>query len=427
MNKNKLLRKIIDIFLKKIVVLIIGFSIVIIQAKALGAETRGVLASMLILPQLMISIAEGGMRQASVYFLGKKNYDIGKIIGTVRFFFFLSALIFSIITFYFQYQYFYNDQSFHLILISTFCFPFLMMSSFFRGVLLGFEKTREFGNNLLYPKIIQILIILFLYCFDMLDLQSSIILFTFVAVINAFQGFIAYKKVIDRKIVFKLDFSILRDMFKIGLIYALSFFFIDLNYKIGIFIAREHLELKEVGNYVLSTQLAEFVWQIPAAISIVFFSKSSNITKHDHSWSETVTKTCRIQVFISLIICLIIGYSASYFLPHVIGNDYILVGDIFMLLIPGIVFISIFKVVNVDLAGRGMPAVSLFFMPAIALTNYFLSIELIGFFGVLGLSLSVSISYILASIIIVAIYCYKFDTNFFDFILIKFNDLRVKK
>ncbi|WP_248475634.1 hypothetical protein [Vibrio alginolyticus] len=72
MNKNKLLRKIIDIFLKKIVVLIIGFSIVIIQAKALGAETRGVLASMLILPQLMISIAEGGMRQASVYFLGKK-------------------------------------------------------------------------------------------------------------------------------------------------------------------------------------------------------------------------------------------------------------------------------------------------------------------------------------------------------------------
>ncbi|MBO0180642.1 hypothetical protein, partial [Vibrio parahaemolyticus] len=89
------------------------------------------------------------------------------------------------------------------------------------------------------------------------------------------------------------------------------------------------------------------------------------ITKHDQSWSETVTKTCRIQVFISLIICLIIGYSASYFLPHAIGNDYILVGDIFMFLIPGIVFISIFKVVNVDLAGRGMPAVSLFFMPAI--------------------------------------------------------------
>lgn len=78
----------------------------IIQARVLGAEARGLLAMLLVLPNLFLIIAESGMRQSTTYFLGKKEHNEKEVLSTSSTFFISSALIFTIILYIAQLYYF---------------------------------------------------------------------------------------------------------------------------------------------------------------------------------------------------------------------------------------------------------------------------------------------------------------------------------
>ncbi|HHF0560598.1 TPA: hypothetical protein ACPHT1_004801, partial [Vibrio antiquarius] len=67
------MRDFLGLLFSKFTVLILSVFVVFVQAKALGAEQRGMLAMILLLPQLFVSITDGGMRQAISYLLGKKS------------------------------------------------------------------------------------------------------------------------------------------------------------------------------------------------------------------------------------------------------------------------------------------------------------------------------------------------------------------
>src|SRR5690606_2093366 len=65
-------------------------------------------------------------------------------------------------------------------------------------------------------------------------------------------------------------------MFTKGITYAVSLFILSLNYRIDIIFLDNMTTSSEVGIYSVGTNLAELIWQLPAAISLVLFSKSAN-------------------------------------------------------------------------------------------------------------------------------------------------------
>ncbi|MBY7845278.1 oligosaccharide flippase family protein [Vibrio fluvialis] len=423
MKNDSLLYKIISIFLKKSIVFILAFVVMLLQARALGAETRGVLAALLVLPNLFVIIAEGGMRQASTYFLGKKIIDEKNTLATSKVFFFVSSIIATIILFLAQ-IYTLPDIDSNYILLSIVALPFLVINSGYRGVLLGYKKTDKFGNNLLIPKLIQTLVIVTLYILGILNLEWSLIVFILVGVVNFALGWLAVQEVAPKAPIRYFSFTTLSKMLKLGGVFGLSFFFINLNYQIGILVGKGTLESSELGNYAVTIQIAELVWQLPAAISVIFFSESMSKLQHDDKWVAIITKTTRIQTGLTLIICLIGIPLAQHLLPILIGNDYEMVYQILIPLIPGIVMMSVFKVINVDFAGRGKPWMTLTFMPFIALLNYFLSTKLSLEYGVVGLSIAVSITYSLAAILAVSAYSYMYKVNFLSFFILKKSDFK---
>ncbi|WP_219588367.1 hypothetical protein, partial [Vibrio parahaemolyticus] len=86
----------------------------------------------------------------------------------------------------------------------------------------------------------------------------------------------------------------LSKIFRLGIVYAVSLFFIDFNYKAGLFIISQLSDNSDVGNYIVSTQVVEFIWQIPAALSIIIFSKSVNKKEHGDVWVDKLKKVSRV-------------------------------------------------------------------------------------------------------------------------------------
>ncbi|HEX4940335.1 MAG TPA: hypothetical protein VFX11_16800, partial [Candidatus Kapabacteria bacterium] len=90
----------LSVFITKIVVIGLSIFSVVIQANALGPAGRGVLAMLLIYPQLFTSIAEGGMRQATVYYVGQKAIPDARVFGASILYTLGSAAIFSTLIFF---------------------------------------------------------------------------------------------------------------------------------------------------------------------------------------------------------------------------------------------------------------------------------------------------------------------------------------
>ncbi|MBE3913030.1 hypothetical protein HJ155_12375 [Vibrio parahaemolyticus] len=181
-------------------------------------------------------------------------------------------------------------------------------------------------------------------------------------------------------------------------------FFIDFNYKAGLFIISQLSDNSDVGNYIVSTQVVEFIWQIPAALSIIIFSKSVNKKEHGDVWVDKLKKVSRVQFFIGGVFSLFVGFVLHLLVPLTLGQEYDKVSALFFILIPGIVFMSVFKLINVDFAGRGKPIISLYFMPIILVLNCLISYFIFPYYNVYGVAISVSVSYVLSTLIAVLIY-----------------------
>ncbi|WP_252314150.1 hypothetical protein [Sinobaca sp. H24] len=72
MNKNSTIFQIFTSVGTKFVVLFGSFIMSIVLARYLGPEGKGIVTAIFVIPNLLISIADLGVRQATAYYVGKK-------------------------------------------------------------------------------------------------------------------------------------------------------------------------------------------------------------------------------------------------------------------------------------------------------------------------------------------------------------------
>lgn len=420
------MKDLIGLIVSKFSVLLLSILVVVVQARALGPEDRGLLAALLVLPQLFISITDGGMRQSVTYFIGKKSESIDEILGSIKLFTILSLSFWLLILFVFQFKTMGDDVDSSLVLASLLVLPFAVITNSYRGVFLGIGRISNFSRTLLVPRVIYSISIVIAFFFGILTLENSVILFVLLHFLTLI---LAKLLLLKEKVYFRLmkaKKDILVRMFKLGIVYAISLFFIDFNYRLGLILARDITTPFDVGNYAVALQLSEFIWQIPAALSIVVFSKSANRKVYDEDWIDKIKLISRVQMFFGVIFCCFALLASFYMFPYLFGDEYNKVFPIFLILLPGILFMSTFKLVNVDLAGRGKPYQTLKFMPCVLLFTFIIGKYLFSHFGIYGISFSVTLSYILASLLIISIYEKSYSKRFSitDYFLIKRSDFK---
>lgn len=380
-----------------------NLAIGVILTRLLGAAGFGLYSAIIVVPVMVIGFTQLGIRRSAIYHIGNKLLPEDHIISALFLLLLWTSMLSIIIC---GFVYFFSDsQSFDplIVVLVLVTIPLLLTNVFAGGIFLGKEDIKKASIINAGPTIITLLLtILFVWGLKMSVLGAFVAL----ALANFIMFFITYRMVIVQfryNITWKYHEGIMKSMIKLGLVNAVAIFIMQLNYRFDILMLKKLSTLEEVGFYSLAMQIAEQMWHIPFAIESIVLSRSANTTD-DKFVHRTVASIFRVSLLIGLVAGILIFFIAPYLVPLVFGDEFVKSVAMIQIVLPGILILLGFRILNSRLTGMGKPQLAIYaFMPALFI-NFILNLFLIPRYGGIGAAWSTNVSYAVGSIIFLFIY-----------------------
>jgi O-antigen/teichoic acid export membrane protein len=403
--KRTYFRDILSILGSNITVTACNLAIGIILVRMLGAAGFGLYSSIIVIPIMVIGFTQLGIRRSAIYHIGNKMLPEDHIVSAL-FLLLLWTSALSILICGFVY-FFSESQPFDplIIVLVLLTIPLLLTNVFAGGVFLGKEDIRRASIINAGPTILTLLLtILFVWVLRMSVLGA----FLAIAVANLVMFFITYRIIIVQfgyNITWKYHEGIMKSMIKLGIVNAIAIFIMQLNYRLDILMLKKLSTLEEVGFYALAMQIAEQLWHIPYAIESIVLSRSANSNPaEDKNVHRTVASIFRVSILIGLFSGLLIFLVAPYVIPLIFGKAMIPSIAMIQVVLPGILILIGFRILNSRLTGMGKPQIAIYtFLPALVI-NFILNLFLIPRFGGIGAAWSTNVSYAVGSIVFILVY-----------------------
>ncbi|WP_319586147.1 polysaccharide biosynthesis C-terminal domain-containing protein [uncultured Desulfobulbus sp.] len=400
--KKSFLSNATGVFITQVTVYAIGMIAGIVLNRNLGPGGRGLIAALMVYPLAIFSIAEMGIRQAAVYYIGKKEHSENVIIGIIYFLLLFTSvtgmgICFGILTLLHN-----PDFTLPLKLTAILIIPVKLCISYSSAYFLGREQIGRFNR----VQWISQLFYLAMICLLLWYLKTGVIGGLIAVIVSTgFTAAYAVSMVVKsvKNIRLRFDWAIIKKMLSLGIIYALSLFVMQMNYRIDIMIMERLTDKVQIGLYNTGVSMVELLWFLPTALGTVIFSKSVN-AKDDHAFSIKIGKLLRVSFIAVFLAGTALFIVAPFIVPLMFGKAFDTSALVVQTLMPGVVFFTIYKVLGMDIAGKGKPWVSILVMIPAVILNVVLNIYLVPKYGAIGASYSSTISYSLASIIYLPAY-----------------------
>lgn len=391
MAKRGFFRDFLGVLNSNIVSLVSALLMVVVLTRVLGTEGYGEYNALIVIPLIVVSLTHLGIRGASIYLLGNKKYDENHLVSSVVLILMgsgLAGMLLSAIAFWLFQE---NTFSVWLIVLVLFVIPLRLSIIYTGGIFLGKDEIKKANDlNWMINVLNLILAIVLVWWLD-LGLTGAVVATLMANLYVSIKAIVLLTKEFTIRLVFHLQ--IVKSLVGMGILFSLSFFVLQLNYKIDILLLERFSTIEEVGLYSLATQVAEQLWQIPVAISIVLFSRMAN--KEDSASTESVLVLARLTLLLVLFIALMLFIVAPFIIPFVFGQSFYPSSTMLQVILPGIIFMTVFRVLNGQLEGIGKPYVTLFFFIPALLINIILNILWIPDHGGIGAAMASNVSYII--------------------------------
>ena len=418
-KKRSFVRDVFSVMKSRVISLMLVFVTGVLIARFLGPDGKGIYAALLVFPSLITSFADLGIRQATVYQLGKKDYPEDKIIAVTLFFTLISSFLSLAIGA--GVYYFVENPGFTLplILLALATIPTSLINTYSQGIFLGKEQIKQFSFTSWLPSLIRLVGILVLVGAAGLYVTGALIAGIIASATLAFYSLWLVSRHASLRIRFVPEIA--WQMLSLGIVYAAALFVLGLNYKVDIVILQHLRSNAEVGQYTQGVSLAELLWQLPTVLSAVLFSKGAN-AKDPKAFSRNVAKLMRVTLVVAALGSLALFAVVGYFIPFVYGQDFTPSVFITRLLLPGIVAFTVYKVLNMDLAGKGRPWLSLYVAAPAVVLNVVLNLLFIPRYGANGAALASTISYTLSALAFMFVYARAVDLPLRDLLRYRRSD-----
>lgn len=421
MAKPSFIKDSLSIFFTKIFVISLAIISVVILARALGPENRGILAAVLIYPQLLISLTEGGMRQAATLYIGKQKASDGEVLASLIFYVLAAGSLGYLMVLSIMWLTGPDHFSLSMMLIAAAIIPTTLSVNAFRGYFLGKQKIKSFNRSTWIERTLYVGLLVAFYLYDSLTVTTAIIATTLAATFNAIQAWLYVKRINESNLAF--DLSVTWRMFKTGAIYGIALFLITANYKLSLFMLSILSTHEQVGYYAVSTQIAELMWQLPGAVMLILMSRSANNQIVTEEWTQKVVFACRAMLIITLPIAFTLSVLSYFGISYIFGEEYNKAKYTAILLITSTIFMIPFKTLNANFAGEGKAMYSIYVMVPAALLNIAINIILIPIYHSTGAAIATTISYIFVGLSISIIFAKLKHVKLLEIIFIRKNDI----
>jgi O-antigen/teichoic acid export membrane protein len=204
---------------------------------------------------------------------------------------------------------------------------------------------------------------------------------------------------------FNMNFNwqVIGKLLSLGILYAIALLIISLNYKINVILLDRLSTPFELGIYTKGAAITEYLWQIPTFLSTIVFARSAN-AKDGQLFSRKVTQLLRLSIIAIGIGSLMLIIFSRFIIILLYGNAFAPSIEVLQFLVPGVVLLTIYKVLNMDLAGKGKPWIAIKAMIPSLILNIVLNIYLIPRYGASGAAFTGTVTYSFASVLFIYFY-----------------------
>ncbi|MFA5032031.1 MAG: oligosaccharide flippase family protein [bacterium] len=395
--RNEVSRTIIT----QIFILLFGIGTSIVLNRLLGPTLKGELVALLVIPQLIVAFTNLGLGTSLSYHLGKGKYPEADIIKTN----FVCSLVLGIIGVGIGWFVLRNSYPELNILFRYFILGMIIFGLWFDylpDIFLGNGKMGVYNYWHLLKAITEFLLIVVFVLAITNKLQGAI---TGIFIQNLSLWILSIILFMKLALKGKINFSYLKE----GLNFGYKIFFtnvlIFLSYRLDILLLKWLSNTTQIGYYSTAVSLAEKLWIIPGAISLVLYSKIVSSKNAENYDSNKVLRVTRISFWVITGIAIVsiflikpvieILYSAR-FLPSVTP---------YIILLPGTIALVVVKLLMAEIVGKwGKPELSIIGMLIVVFTNIGLNLILIPKLNIAGAAIASTVAYTVQFVYFITVY-----------------------
>lgn len=396
------IKDVLSVGMSRMFIIAISLGSSIVTARYLGPENNGIIAALLVYPSLFMTIGSLGIRQSTTYFIGKEIYEEADVKSAITQIWFFSSVLSIIICFFLMTFLSSSSSRILLVILALLPIPFNLFVTYSSGVFLGKNQIREFNKVNWLPNFLTLAFtVLFVIFFDMGVVGAML------AMLGGpfFMFFLMLRR---NKFVqsFNLQFrwDIIRALLKLGITYAVALLVINLNYRVDVLLLDRLSDPEQTGLYAKGAGITQYLWQIPMILSTIVFARSA-ASKNGKEFSHKASQLLRLSLIAVSSLSVLLFLVSDLLISLMYGEAFSGSTAILNILLPGVVILTFFKVLNMDLAGKGKPWVSMKAMVPGLIVNIALNLILIPEMGAKGAALSSTISYGIAGILFLFFYC----------------------
>jgi len=389
-----------------IIRLLLGIITSVLIARILGPEGKGVYTLATLLPSLILIFANLGIGSATVYHVAQGRYPRPQILGNNILFavgvFILGITIGLIITVYFHSTIFPGIARGYLLLALA-LIPGSLLFAYLQPIFLGTHRITQYNASAILQD--ALLLILLAVTLGLVNggVAGALIATALTWLIVDVPLLLRVRRVAGG-ISFRPNLSYIKQALAYGIQAHLGNILGFLSYRVDVFLVNGFLSPAAVGLYSIAVGLVERLWLISQAASIVLFPRvaAESDEKRRKELTPLVARTVLLATGAGSLLLFVLSpwilellYSSS-FLPAV---------QPLQILLPGIVALSVSRVLANDIAGRGRVMLNNYAVGITVAVNIALNLLWIPEYGIVGAAWASTASYGLTLLITVGMYC----------------------
>jgi O-antigen/teichoic acid export membrane protein len=377
-----------------------GFSVItnVILARSLGPEGRGVYAVAVMISSILSLLAQLGVGPANIYHLSSRLIDLDELIGhSASLALVLGTSCFLLVFVLIEATG--TDKVLgvgsRFVLISCGSVPFMLITAYMQSLLQGGQRFVRFNLVLLIQyaaPTLALVVSLFVFRDRTLGAVSAWTASTVVTAAAALYSIAPLSR-----LSLRMRSTTIRSLLRFGLISYVSNVTSFVNYRFDVLIVNLFAGARQVGLYSVGTSLAEIVWFITNAASVVLAPRVASSNSQE---ADRVTEgVARVVVFMTVGAACLLALFAPLIVTVFFGSAFAESVWAVWLLLPGIATFSVGRLLSMYLLGRNRLRVDMAASIAGLVITLALDFALIPHYGFRGAAVASSIAYTAAMLV----------------------------
>jgi O-antigen/teichoic acid export membrane protein len=386
-------------FTTRVVIVLCTLATSVIIAHWLGPEGTGALAVLNVTAALALQFGSAGIPSATTYFIAKDRRDADTV--------WINGLVFSLVVGIALAgalvaianirPSLFNGVSPRLVAIISISIPFQLITLLGLNLLLAVDRLRLMNYLDALSALLFFMNAIAVLVFWRGNLTNLVWFNVGAAVIASLVLVCFIARVLPSRNI-RPQIALLKRMLVYGLKFYVCIFAGFIIFRIDVLIVNHFRGAEAAGVYSIASQFSFLLIMLPGVIASLLFPRVAARRDEPAAYAVDVT---RHTSFIMLLVCVAAAVS-SFALPLVYGARFADSKGLFLMLLPGVFFISLESVLVQYFTGTGLPVIIPWFWVITVIVNVGLNVALVPTFGARAAAVNSTVSYALIFFLVTA-------------------------